>query len=111
MNYDFDPVYVQTNTAKLQSELSDLKTRLELQESETRNANSKFQFSMTETEKLKTSFEVERNAWEFLVVTHNFEPAYAQDTTAQLECQLADMKARLEVPESKTPEGRLKIPV
>ena len=31
-----------------------------------------------------------------------FEPAYAQDITAQLESELADVKARLEVQESET---------
>ena len=40
-----------------------MKTRLEHQESETRKADSKFQFSLAETEKLKTISEVERNAW------------------------------------------------
>ena len=39
-----------------------MKTRLEHQESETRKADSKFQFSLAETEKPKTSFEAERNA-------------------------------------------------
>ena len=56
-------MYVQATTAQLQSELTDVKTRLELQESETQKADSKFQFSMVEMEKLKTSFEVERSAW------------------------------------------------
>ena len=49
--------------AQLQSQLADAKTRLENQESETRKADSKFQFSKAETEKLKTSFETKRNAW------------------------------------------------
>ena len=56
-------VLVQDATADLQSQLSDAKTRLKNQESETRKAESKFQFSVAETEKLKTSFEVERNTW------------------------------------------------
>ena len=54
---------VQDATAELQSQLADAKTRLENQESETRKADSKFQFSMAETEKLKTDFEAEKNAW------------------------------------------------
>ena len=56
-------MYVQTTTAQLQSELSELKARLELQESETRKADSKFQYSLAETENLKTSFDTERTAW------------------------------------------------
>ena len=56
-------MYAQNTTSQLQSQLTGVKTRLEHQESETRKADSKFQFSLAEMEKLKTSFEVERNAW------------------------------------------------
>ena len=56
-------MYVQATTAQLQSELTDAKTRLEQQEFETRKADSKFQFSVAETEKLKTGFDAERTAW------------------------------------------------
>ena len=56
-------MHIQDTTAQLQSQLTDLKTRLEHQECETRKADSKFQFSLAKTEKLKTSFGVERNAW------------------------------------------------
>ena len=61
--HNFEPVYVQDTTAQLQSQLTDVKTRLEHQESETWKADSKLQFSLAETEKLKTSFEAKRNAW------------------------------------------------
>ena len=54
---------VQDATADLQSQLSDAKARLKNQESETRKDESKFQFSVAEMEKLKTSVEVERTAW------------------------------------------------
>ena len=43
--------------------MADAKARLEHQESETRKADSKFNFSLAETEKLKTSFDTERIAW------------------------------------------------
>ena len=56
-------MHIQDTTAQLQSQLDDGKIRLEHQESETRKANSKFQFSVAETEKLNTSFEAERNTW------------------------------------------------
>ena len=58
----FATLLVQDATAELQSQLADAKTRLENQESETRKADSKFQFGVAETEKLKTQFEAERNA-------------------------------------------------
>ena len=72
-------MYVQTTTNQLQSELSDLKSRLELQETETRRAKSKFEFSVTEAEKLKTGFEVEKNAWveEKIALTQRAEKAEA----------------------------------
>ena len=56
-------MHIQDTTAQLQSQLADVKTRLEHQESETRKAKSKFQFSLAETEKLKTSLDTERTAW------------------------------------------------
>ena len=61
--YGCKSVHVQDATAQLQSQLADTKTRLEHQESETRKADSKFQFSLTEIEKLKTNFDTERTAW------------------------------------------------
>ena len=63
LNGDFNPVYVQTTTAELQSELSNLKARLELQEAQTQKANSKFEFSVGEAKKLRTGFEAEKSAW------------------------------------------------
>ena len=88
LNHDFDSVYVQATTAQLESQLTDVKARLEQQESETRKADSKFQFSLAEMEKLKTSFEVERNAWaeEKTALTQWAEKAEAafQEVTTEL---------------------------
>ena len=79
---------VQDATAELQSQLADAKTRLENQESETRKADSKFQFSVAEMEKVKTSSEVERNTWaeEKTVLTQWAEKAEAalQEVTSEL---------------------------
>ena len=81
-------VLVQDATADLQSQLSDAKTRLKNQESETRKADSKFKFSLDETEKLKTNFEVERNAWaeEKFALIQRVEKAEAalQEVTTEL---------------------------
>ena len=41
----------------------DLKNRLEAQETETQRADSKFKFSVSEQEKLKKEFEMEKKAW------------------------------------------------
>ena len=81
-------MFVQDATAELQSQLADAKTRLENQESETRKADSKFQFSVAETEKLKTGFEAERNAWaeEKTALTQRAKKAEAslQEVTTEL---------------------------
>ena len=49
--------------SQLESEVSDLKNRLEAQEAETQIADSKFKFSVSEQEKLKKEFEMEKKAW------------------------------------------------
>ena len=52
-NSDYDPTFVQATISQFESEISDLKNRLEAQEIETQKANSKFEFSVFEQEKLK----------------------------------------------------------
>ena len=72
----------------LDSQLTDVKTRLAAQETETRKAESKFQFSVSEIEKLKTNFVVEKEAWaqEKTVLTQRAEKAKAalEKVTAEL---------------------------
>ena len=48
---------------KFEADISDLKTRLKTQETETRKANAKFVSSIAAQEKLKTDFDAERKAW------------------------------------------------
>ena len=43
--------------------MSEAKTRLAAQETETKKAESKFQFSVSEAEKLKTIFTADKEAW------------------------------------------------
>ena len=54
---------MQVTTSQLQTEIADLKNRLQAQETKTQRANSKFEFSVSEQEKLKADFEVERKTW------------------------------------------------
>lgn len=61
--HDFDLIIEQATTTQLQSEVSDLKNRLEAQETETQRADSKFEFSISKQEKIKADFEVEKKAW------------------------------------------------
>ena len=54
---------MQAATTELESQLNDAKTRLAAQENETRKAESKFQFSVSESEKLQTNFAEDKKAW------------------------------------------------
>ena len=54
--------FFQEASSQFQSQLTDLKTRLEAQEAETRKADSKFKFSLDENEKLKTELNTEKAA-------------------------------------------------
>ena len=91
MHYDspnFDPVFVQATTSQLESEISDLKNRLEAQETETQRADSKFKFSVSEQEKLKKDFEMEKKAWadEKIALINRAEKAEAalEEATGEL---------------------------
>ena len=54
---------MQAACKKLETNISDLKTCLKTQETETRKANAKFVSSIAAQEKLKTDFDAERRAW------------------------------------------------
>ena len=58
-----NPEFVQAACKKFESEISELKNRLKTQETETRKANAKFEFSVAAQEKLKKKFETERKTW------------------------------------------------
>ena len=49
--------------SQFESEIADLKNRLAAQEIEIQKANSKFEFSVSEQEKLKKNFESEKKIW------------------------------------------------
>ena len=54
----------QNALSELNSQLTDAKTRLASQESEIKSSTSKLQISLSETEKLKTSFAAKEKTWE-----------------------------------------------
>ena len=54
---------MQAACKKFEADISDLKTRLRTQETETRKANAKFVSSIAAQEKLKTDFDAERRTW------------------------------------------------
>ena len=91
-------MHIQDTTPQLQSQSTGVKTRLEHQEFETRKADSKFKFSLDETEKLKASFVAERTAWaeEKTALTKRAEKAEAalQEVTTKLtglKCCISQM--------------------
>ena len=63
INNLLDFILAQATTSQLESEVTNLKSRLEFQESELEKANSKFEFSVSEQDKLKKNFETEKKAW------------------------------------------------
>ena len=59
----YNPEIVQAACKKFETDISELKSRLKTQETETRKANAKFEFSVAAQEKLKKKFETERKTW------------------------------------------------
>ena len=49
--------------SQLEFEVTDLKSRLEAQETEIKKVDTKFKFSISEQEKLKKEFETEKKSW------------------------------------------------
>ena len=70
------------------SQLTNAKTRLADQEAEIKNADSKLQLSLSEAEKLKTSFDVEKKSWadeKTLLIQHaETTEAALKEVTAEL---------------------------
>ena len=62
-NLDSSGYVLQNALAELSLQLTDAKTRLADQETEIKNADSKLQLSLSEAEKLKTSFDADKNSW------------------------------------------------
>ena len=87
-NPDCNPAFVHATISQFESEISDLKNCLEAQEIETQKANSKFEFSVSEQEKMKKGFESEKKAWadEKIALINRAEKAEAAlaETTAEL---------------------------
>ena len=54
---------MQAIISQFESEIVDLKNRVAAQEIETQKANSKFEFSVSEQEKLKKNFESDKKIW------------------------------------------------
>src|SRR3954464_13423712 len=84
---DYNPTSMQATISQFESEIADLKSRLAAQELEIQKANSKFEFSVSEQEKLKKNFEAKKKAWadEKASLVTQAETAEASLTEANIE--------------------------
>ena len=79
----------------MDSQLADAKTRLAAQETEIKNADSKLQLSLSEVEKLKTSFDVEKKSWtdeKTLLIQH---AETAEAAVKEVTTELTGLKNRV----------------
>ena len=89
---------MQAMISQFESEIVDLKNHVAAQEIETQKANSKFEFSVSEQEKLKKNFESEKKIWTDkkarLVTRAETAEALLANATAELtglQCQISRM--------------------
>ena len=86
---------IQTTISQFELELADLKSQLKTQELETQKANSKFEFSVSEQEKLKKNFESEKKTWadeKALLVTR---AETAEASLAEAKTELSGLKRQI----------------
>ena len=85
-------VPIQATTSQFESELVDLKSRLKTQELETQKANSKFEFSVSEQEKLKKNFESEKKTGADEKASLVTRAKAAEASLAEVTTELSDLK-------------------
>src|SRR3954471_17610475 len=97
-NPDYNPSLMHATVSQFELEITDLKNRLEAQETEIQKANSKFEFSVSEQKKLKKSFEADKKAWTDEKVSlinraEKVEAALAETTAelSELKCHISQM--------------------
>ena len=86
---------MQATVSQFEAEIADLKSQLKTQELEAQKANSKFEFSVSEQEKLKKNFESEKKAWvdERASLVTRVETAEA--SLAEATKELSDLKRHI----------------
>ena len=86
---------MQATISQFESEIADLNSRLSAQELEIQNANSKFEFSVSEQEKLKKNFEADKKIWadeKSLLVTR---AETAEASLAAVNTELSGLKDQI----------------
>ena len=86
---------MQAAISQFESELAALKSRLETQELETQKANSKFEFSVSENEKLKKNFESERKIWADEKASLVTRAETAKASLAEATTELSNLKQQI----------------
>ena len=86
---------MQATISKFESEIADLKNRLATQESEIEKANSKFEFSVSEQEKLKQNFQSEKKTWADEKAALVTRAETAEASLAEATAELSDLKRQI----------------
>ena len=86
---------MQAAISQLESELAVLKSRLKTQELETQKANSKFEFSISENEKLKKKFESEKKTWADEKASLVTQAETAEASLAEATTELSNLKQQI----------------
>ena len=91
----YNPEIVQAACKKFEADISDLKTRLRTQETETRKANAKFVSSIAAQEKLKKDFEAQRKAWAEEKATLVNRAEQAEKALSEKTAELSGLKRQV----------------
>ena len=86
---------MQATISQFDSEIADLKSQLKTQELETQKANSKFEFSVSEQEKLKKNFESEKKTWVDERASLVTRAETAEASLAEATTKLSDLKRQI----------------
>ena len=83
---------MQATISQFELEVAVLKSRLETQELGTQKANSKFEFSVSENEKLKKYFESEKKTWANEKASLVTRAETTEASLAEATTELSDLK-------------------
>ena len=86
---------MQATISQFESEIADLKNRLAAQELEIQKANSKFEFSVCEQEKLKKNFEAEKKIWADEKTSLVTRAETAEASLAEATAELSGLKRQI----------------
>ena len=95
----YDPYHnlmsIQATISQFESKIADLKSQLKTQELETQKANSKFEFSVSEQEKLRQNFESEKKIWADEKASLVTQAETAETAPAEATTELSDLKRQI----------------